>query len=79
MPLLTLLGKFYYMSIVLGIINSSKLKKVGFVTVFVDELCNSAKLFGWFVLMEKYLLEVGKQYGCYSCTSTSLNVASVTG
>lgn len=49
------------MSIVLRIINSSKLKKVDFVTVFVDQVHSSAKLFGWFVLMEKYLLEIGKQ------------------
>lgn len=61
MPLLTLLGKFYYMSIVLRIINSSKLRKVGFATVFVDQVHSSAKPFGWCVLMEKYLLEIGKQ------------------
>lgn len=36
-PLLTPLGKFYYIGIVLRIINSSKYEKVGFVTVFVDQ------------------------------------------
>lgn len=61
MPLLCLLGKFYYMSIVLRIINSSKLEKVGFVTVFVNQVFSSVKPFGWFVLMQKCLLEIGKQ------------------
>lgn len=52
LPLLILLGKFYYMSIVLGIINSSKLRKVEFVTACVDQVCSAAKPFGWFVSME---------------------------
>lgn len=61
MPLLSLLGKFYCMSIVLRIINNSKLEKVGFVTVFVDQVFSSVKPFGWFVLMQKCLPEIGKQ------------------
>lgn len=79
MPLLILLGKFYYMSIVLGIINSSKLRKVEFVTACVDQACSSVKPFGWFVSLEKYLLETGKEEVCCCCTSTGLNTASVMG
>lgn len=40
-PLLTPLGKFYCIGIVLRSINSSKPEKVGFVTVLVDEACSS--------------------------------------
>lgn len=40
-PLLTSLGKFYCIGIVLRSINSSRTGKVGFVTVLVDEACSS--------------------------------------